>query len=69
MLFRLLEAAAAAFGAAVVVAIAYAIVDLYMTGHGYASHTGGRDPWYSYVFTVALFLVPLLVAIHVWRRR
>lgn len=69
LILRLLRAALAAFGAAAVVAVVYAIVDLYLTGHGMGRVPGHGDPWYYTLFSILMFVAAILAAVLAFRQR
>jgi hypothetical protein len=68
MIQRRIRALVAASGAAVVVLLAYVMVDLYMSGHGKGWTPDRGDPWYYHLFTGLLFLVPVVVGVLAYRR-
>jgi hypothetical protein len=65
----LASAGGAAAFAAVLVLLAYVIVDLYLSGHNLSRRDpGGGDPWYQTVAGILLVVVPIIVGVLVFRR-
>ena len=70
VLLRLLRAAGAGLTAAVIIAIGYAILDLYLSGHSIAVPTVRGRPLHGFVGNLLLLAVPVAVAVFVfWRDR
>jgi hypothetical protein len=70
VIVRLLHAAVAGVTAAFAIAIIYAIVGLYLSGHSIAVSVIGGRPLHRLVATILVFVVPLGVAAYVfWRER
>lgn len=67
---RLVVAVGAGFGAAVAMAVVYAIVDLYLAGHSIPVPTVLGRPLHAALAQVLVVVVPLAVAVIVfWSRR
>ena len=64
---RLLLLGGAMVGSAVGIAVLYAIVDLYLTGHGYVQPNQPATPWHYQIFSGLLFVVPVIVGVLVFR--
>ena len=69
MMPRLFRAITSAFITALVVLIAYVVVDLYRSGRGKGWTPEQGDPWYYHLFTVLVILAPLAVGTITYRRR
>jgi hypothetical protein len=70
LIVRLVRAVGSGLGAAIVIAVVYAIVDLYLSGHSVAVPLVRGRPLHRFVAEVLLFLVPVVVAAFVfWRDR
>lgn len=65
---RLIRGLAAGLGAAVVILLMYAVVDLYLAGHGKGWSAERGNPWYYHLFTVLLLLGPVVVGVLAYRR-
>jgi hypothetical protein len=66
LVVRVVRAAGAGLGTAVAVAIVYAIVDLYLSGHSVAVPEVRGRPLHRFVAEVLLFVGPLAVAVVVF---
>ena len=67
-MMRLIASVLAGLGAAVGVVIVYAVVDLYMSGHGKGWSPERGDPWYYPVFTVLMLVSALVAGVVTYRR-
>lgn len=68
VIIRLLHAVGAGVTAAFAIAIVYAIVDLYLSGHSIAVPVIGGQPLHHLLASILVFVVPLGVAAYVfWR--
>ena len=69
LIVRLLRAGLAGVGTAVVVVLVYAVVDLYMAGHGKGWTPERGNPWYYHLFTVLMLAAAAIAAVATFRRR
>ncbi len=68
VIVRLLRAVGAGVTAAIAIAIIYAIVDLYLSGHSVAVPVIRGRPLHHWLANILVFVVPLGVAAYVfWR--
>jgi hypothetical protein len=68
ILIRVLRAAGAGVLTAIGIAIAYAIVNLYLTGHSISVPLVGGRPLHEWLGNVLVIIVPVAVAAYVfWR--